>query len=171
MGRHGPGTDAYLRARELECQRYTFPLIAGMLVDEGFVKTCHVETARRYAMRGKMIEDAAIMQDVERAARQGARSAAADEWVLDRVRNRRLMAAELDSISEALRELVRANPSKIIDAVPELLKVVRERAKLYGTDADEREGKRAEDVWPPLPAELVRTLDAVGRAGDPEQRV
>lgn len=109
-----PPPEACLRAAELRAQSYPFRHIAELLRAEGFTCNSH-ETARTWAKIGA---------EAQRYAE-----------VLNRSEERWRLADGLDQDMTALRELVRLGRVDVLDVMPHLKWLYRERARLIGTDA------------------------------------
>lgn len=144
-----PPPEACLRAAELRAQSYPFRHIAELLRAEGFTCNSH-ETARTWAKIGA---------EAQRYAE-----------VLNRSEERWRLADGLDQDMTALRELVRLGRVDVLDVMPHLKWLYRERARLIGTDAAPL-GPVTEDGRPievdPMTAAAVRL--AQQRAAEDEQ--
>jgi hypothetical protein len=103
-----------LRAAELRAQSYPLRHIAELLTAEGFKCNSH-ETARTWARIGLEAQRYAEM--------------------LDRGEERWRLADGLDQDMASLRELVRLGVADVLDVMPHLKWLYRERARLIGTDA------------------------------------
>lgn len=144
-----PPPEACLRAAELRAQSYPFRHIAELLRAEGFTCNSH-ETARTWAKIGA---------EAQRYAE-----------VLNRSEERWRLADGLDQDMTALRELVRLGRVDVLDVMPHLKWLYRERARLIGTDAAPL-GPVTEDGRPievdPMTAAAVRL--AQQRAAEDER--
>ncbi|HEY9418178.1 MAG TPA: hypothetical protein VIQ30_25745 [Pseudonocardia sp.] len=144
-----PPPEACLRAAELRSQSYPFRHIAELLTSEGFKCNSH-ETARTWARIGA---------EAQRYAE-----------VLDRSEERWRLADGLDQDMASLREQVRLGLVDVLEVMPHLKWLYRERARLVGTDAPPL-GPVTEDGRPievdPVTAAAVRL--AQQRADDEVQ--
>lgn len=148
-----------LWALGLRKKRYTFALIAQMLVAEGKMEHCTLSGARLVVHEGIRIENAMIREEMENDPyAEGTR-----EFILQRIRARVAQVEELDAITEEAWELVRQHPDiTIIDISPTLKWVAEVRAKLLGTDADTQNA----GGLPPAPdRDMERRVMAAGDPG------
>lgn len=148
-----------LWAAGLRKKRYTFVLIAQMLVAEKKMPHCSLEGARKVVAEGIRIENAMIKEEMENDPyADGTR-----EFILQRIRARVAQVDELDAITEEAWELVRQHPDKtIIDISPTLKWVAEVRAKLLGTDA---ETQSSPDLPPGPDRDMERRVMAAGDPG------
>lgn len=144
-----PPPEACLRAAELRAQSYPFRHIAELLRAEGFTCNSH-ETARTWAKIGA---------EAQRYAE-----------VLNRSEERWRLADGLDQDMASLREQVRLGLVDVLEVMPHLKWLYRERARLVGTDAPPL-GPVTEDGRPievdPVTAAAVRL--AQQRAAEDER--
>lgn len=109
-----PPPEAIARAWELRAQSYPYRHIAELLRAEGYKCESH-ETARTWANLGAKAERYVEM--------------------LDRSEERYRLADGLDQDMASLRELIRLGRVDVLDVMPHLKWLYRERARLVGTDA------------------------------------
>lgn len=144
-----PPPAAVARAWELRAQGYPYRHVAELLRSEGFKCDSH-ETARTWANTGAQAE-----RFVE---------------ILDRTEERYRLADGLDQDMASLREKVRLGLVDVLDVMPHLKWLYRERARLVGTDAPPL-GPVTEDGRPIEvdPAVVMAVRKAQQRADDDVQ--
>lgn len=142
-----PPPEACLRAAELRSQSYPYRHIAELLRAEGFTCNSH-ETARTWAKIGAEAQRYAEM--------------------LDRGEERWRLADGLDQDMASLRELVRLGRVDVLDVMPHLKWLYRERARLVGTDAPTLSQITVEDgrATPEPPPDVVAAVRAARQQSD-----
>lgn len=138
-----PPPDAIAGAWELRTQGYPYREIAEVMRSRGF-KCDSLETARQWSLLG-----AQAARFVE---------------ILDKTEERYRLADGLDQDMAALRKLVNTGLASVLEVMPHLKWLYRERARLVGTDAP-TQVSLVSDRPPEVAPEVVEAVRAALQNG------